>query len=494
MSLARNATASIAQVVVSSLAMLLNYRLMMHYLSIQEIGLWALVMGSTTVARLSEFGLGGGVMRFVAGDLARGERDSAARSIGMAVVVLSIVGTCFALLLRPFLHSYLVHATPATLHHTVEHLLPAALAVVVLGTVANVFTNALDGCQRMDVRSGLQSLGNLVQLGVTWWVLPRYGADGLGWPQIAQSLILLLLAAPIAVRLIGAQITAYAGFDAKRLEALFTYGGGLQVIGIAQMMFEPIIKVLLNHFGGIASTGYFDMANKILLQFRSLLVAGYNAIVPHVAARSATGVYDKQEIAATYRHSLGLLLLVLLPYGAVAAAGIPLALAIWKGSFDPVFVQVTLAMNVGWLLNSLNPPAYLIYVALGRLRWNMISQLATGVFMVAAGPIAGHFWGGPGVLACAIIALALGSLVVVQVFHRDFGIVWVDFITPARLTCVGLAVLAMALSWRMTLGSRPGWPVLTALPLGTAVLAMGAAWFDPMRAEVMGRIAKLARR
>jgi O-antigen/teichoic acid export membrane protein len=183
MSLARNATASIGQVVIASLSMLLIYRLMMHWLSIQEIGLWALVMGSTTVARLSEFGLGGGVMRFVAGDLARGQRDSAARSIGMAAIILAIVGTAFAFALRPWLHAYLVHATPAALHHTVESLLPAALGVVVLGTLSNVFTNALDGCQRMDIRAGIQCIGNLVQLGVTWWVLPRYGADGLAGPR-----------------------------------------------------------------------------------------------------------------------------------------------------------------------------------------------------------------------------------------------------------------------------------------------------------------------
>jgi O-antigen/teichoic acid export membrane protein len=263
---------------------------------------------------------------------------------------------------------------------------------------------------------------------------------------------------------------AYFSFDRVRLKALFTYGGGLQVIGIAQMLFEPIIKVLLNHFGGIALTGYFDMANKILLQFRSLLVAGYNAIVPHVAARSAGGDYDR-EVAATYRHSLGLLLFVLLPYGVVAAAGIPLALTVWKGTFDPTFVQVTLAMHIGWLLNSLNPPSYLIYVALGRLRWNMVSQLATGLFMVTAGPLIGHFFGGPGVLACAMAALALGSIVVIVVFHHEFAIRLADFIKPARVVALGLTAAAMAASWHLTTGGRPGLPVLLALPVVAGALA-----------------------
>jgi O-antigen/teichoic acid export membrane protein len=486
---ARNALFSVGQVVFSAGALVGTYWLMMRTLSIEEIGLWSLVVGSTLVARLSELGLGAGVMRFVAGDLAAGRADRAAQTIGSAALaVLALVGL-LALALQPVLITYLHRMTPLHLHRAVDALLPAALIGVVLGAVANVFTSVLDGAQRMDLRAGIQVGGSLVQLALTAVILPRLGVAGLGWVQVGQAGFTLLLGGAAALRLIGQPLRSYRGIDRLRLRELLTYGSGLQVSAIAQLLFEPLLKVLLAIFSGLALTGYFDMANRIFVQFRSLIVAAYGALVPHIAARSGGGAIDPAEIRSIYHEAFNLLLFAMLPYFAVVAAGLPLALVLWKGQFDATFLQVALIQLAAWTLNLVTLPAYLLYVGLGRLRWTMLSHIAIGTIMLVAGSAAGALFGGIGVLAAGGIALVAGSLLPLAAFHRDFAITGEPGVARPWLRGAVLLGAALAASTAVSLSpSMQHGGVLLALPAVFAILALGIAWIDPLRGTVAKQV------
>lgn len=482
--LARNAAASMIQTVVSVLSMLLTYHFMMRWLTITQIGLWSLVIGSVTITRLSDFGLGGSVMRFVAIDLARGERKLAAKSIGMALTMNLLAVSAVVLIARPFILSYLLHLTPPETHDTVRALMQAAVIAVILTPLSDVLCSSLDGCQRMDIRAGIQTLGGLTQFVATLIILPRLGADGLGLAQIAQALVQILCAGIATYVQIGCRLRAYAAFEKSRLREMFSYGGGMQLNGFVQMLFEPLVKILLTSYSSVAMAGYFDMATKVLLQFRSLIVAGYRALVPHVAARMASDSQDKTAVLDTYRQAVGPLMFVMLPYYAVTAAVLPLALTLWKGHYDVTFLSMAMAMNVGFLINTINPPSYLIFVALGRLRWVIGSHLLTGLIVALAGPLLGHFAGAAGIMAAAVFGLSLGSILVVAMFHHEFHYRWA-WLLPLRRVPSALLVVA-AISASAILAMQTGTPslaVMITLPVMTGLLALGAAWIDPVRKE-----------
>ncbi|MFM5884199.1 MAG: lipopolysaccharide biosynthesis protein [Novosphingobium sp.] len=492
---ARNALFSVGQVVFSALALLGTYWLMMRALSIDEIGLWSLVVGSTLVARLSELGLGAGVLRFVAGDLARHDADKAAQTVGMAALGVGVLVGALALALQPALAGYLHRVTPPHLRAAVDMLLPAALLGVVLGAVANVFTSALDGAQRMDLRAAIQVGGSLVQLGLTGLILPRLGVGGLGWVQVGQAGFLLVLTALATVRLIGRPLRAYGGIDRVRLRELLTYGGSLQISALAQLLFEPLLKLLLATFSGLALTGYFDMANRIVVQFRSLVVAAYGALVPHVAAQTGDGAIDPAQVRAIYHEAVALLLFALLPYFAVVAAGLPLALVLWKGHFDATFLQVALFQFAAWTLNLFALPAYLLYVGMGRLRWTMLSHVAIGLIMLVAGSLGGALLGGGGVIAAGGLALVAGSGLVLIAFRREFGVERALQARPPWLPGAVLVGAALSASVLVSVTMlAPRWPVLLGLPAVTAVLAAIVAWSDPMRQTALAQVRTLRRR
>ena len=480
---ARNAAFSVTQVLLSAAALILTYRILMQSLQIEEIGLWSLIVGSAAVARLSEMGLGAGVLRFVAGDHGAGRLDRAARTVGMACIGAAAMVGVLALIVQPLLLHYLLRWTPEPLHYAVQALLPAALCSVVLTTIAGVFLNAIDGCQRMDIRAKLQVGSSLVQLGMTALLLPRLGLAGLGWVQLAQAGLLLIGAAICLMVLMRQPLRSYFGFEGPRLKELFLYGGGLQISGIAQLLFEPLVKVLLTAYSGLALTGYFDMANRIVLQFRSVIVAAYMAVVPHVAARgSDLSIDQSREI---YRESSNLLLFVLLPYFACIAAGMPLALVLWKGQYDALFLAVAMLQLGAWWLNSLGVPSYLLNVGLGRLRWNILSHVAIGMITLTLGLLLGELFGGWGVLVAGAIALAAGSLVVPVAFHREFRQPLLELMPRRNLPALLLFLIAMAGATAIAeLGRSPGWVILISFPAAVSLIAMVLMWSDPLRKQL----------
>jgi O-antigen/teichoic acid export membrane protein len=461
----------------------------MRSLPIAEIGLWSLVVGTTLVARLSELGLGAGVLRFVAGDLAAGRPREAARTIGMALVAVTVLVGALALLLQPVLHGYLLQLTPAALHPAVAVLLPAALIGVVLSTTGNVVLAAIDGSQRMDLRACLQIGSSLIQLGMTWYVLPRSGVMGLGLVQVVQAGSLLAAGLITMAWLLRRPLSEYIGFERARFRELLIYGGGLQVTAIAQLLFEPLLKVLLTSYSGLALTGYFDMANRIVMQFRSVIAAAYNALVPHVAALSGSGGIEPERLRAIYREACALLLFVLLPYFACLAAGLPLALTLWKGQFDPVFLAVALLQCAAWLVNLLSLPSYLLNVGMGQLRWNIAAHVAMGLATVTLGPVLGSQLGGSAVLVLGALALAAGSLLTPLAFHRSHGLRLSDLLTPRHLPASALVLAAFAAAIALVLAdTAPGWTVLIGLPAAAAAAALALGWFDPLRDRVLVRL------
>ncbi len=470
--LAKNALFSVAQVVFSALVLFEFYRLLTRHLGVEEIGLWSLVMASTAVARLSEFGLGGGVVKFVAGDIGTGEHRLAARTVAMAVfMVLPIVGVaCIAL--YPVIESALVHAVPESAMPAARALLPYALAALVAATIGNVFLGALDGCQRSDLRAVVQVGAALVQLGAAYVLVPTHGLVGLGPVQLIQAGCLLLGALVLTVIQLRQPISAWFGWDRKRMRELIRYGGGIQVAAIGQLLFEPTTKALLTMFGGLALTGYYEMANRMMLQFRAVIVSAYNTLVPYVAGRMGQTPTDAGEIRRIYLGAYRLLVVLAAPYYGLIGAALPILLTLWLGRFEPQFLAVAVLCWLGWMFNTMVGPAYFLYLAIGRLRWTIWTQVAIGSLNVVLAVIGGWLWGGFGVLAGTTLALAAGSYVVVVAFHMEYRVAARELLPRQSAALVMVCLFGMALVYGLAYSWRDTEDWMVVLASGVLLLAV----------------------
>lgn len=485
--LVRNAGASVLQVLLTAALVFITYRLLLQYLPMEQIGLWALIVGSLAVAKLAEFGLGSGIMRFVAGDMAVGDAEKAAVTISMAVVCSIGLVVCVGLIAYPLILPLVLDVAPSGLEDSAGTLFFTASLAVAIGTPSSIFLGAIDGCQRMDIRAGIQVAGNCVQLLLTAILLPKGGLSALGYVQMAQAGFLLIVGLGFTVFLIGARFRAYWGFDKERFREVVTYGGGLQLSAIAQMFFEPLAKVLLTALGGLALTGYFDVANRLILQCRGIIIAAYTAVVPYVAARASSTEMSDGDISGIYEKSFGLLLFGLLPYFAVIIAALPLILTLWAGRFDAMLLAVALIQAFGWMINSLNAPAYYMFVALGSVRPLILSHLTIGVVTLVLGSAFGWLFGGFGVLAGVNAALIVGSVQLLLMFHRSFSVplsaVWSSAVLPPFVLMAGAVAFGVVVALGNG-GDSPGWGTLFVPPLVVGSIGLVLAAFSNTGREV----------
>lgn len=490
--LSRNAFAAMAQVVVSAAVLFVFYRFLIRQLGPEEIGVWSLVVASTAVARLGEFGLGGGVTRFVAGDLGAGDGERAPGTIGMCVVAIGAIVGVGCLALQPMLHAGLGQMiADARLLEAARGLLPWTLAALWFGSVSQVFLSALDGCQRSELKATIIVAAAIGQLGAAYMIVPTQGLKGLGPVQLVQAGLTTVFAIGFLVATLRYPIGTWFAWDRARFVEVVRYGGGVQLGALGQLLFEPTVKAMLSVFGGLGLTGYYEMANRAVTQFRAIIVAAYQMLVPYLSHRAGNRELDPTQIAGVYSMAQTLLFMLAIPYFAFLAAMLPLILTLWLGRFDANFVRIGLLCVAGWALNTLNTPAYMFYLAIGRLRWTIWTQIMIGILNVTLAGTGGWLFGGFGVVVGAMIALAIGSMVVTLAFHTEFDVSWREFVPPASAPLVAMSIIGATVLIAVQLHAGVPMHPSAEIVVAFAALALGSAvlvWRHPAIVEITRRL------
>ena len=188
------------------------------------------------------------------------------------------------------------------------------------------------------------------------------------------------------------------------------YGTHFQIISISRMMYDPITKGLIAHFGGLSLLGFYEMASRLVLQVRSLIVAANQALVPTLA-----GLHEREpsRLDQVYATSVRLVFFVDVPLFTALAISSPVVSSVWIGYIEPTFVYATCLLSVGWAINTLSGPAYFASLGTGDLRRNTLSHIAIGILNFACGFVLGTLGGGKGVIMGWVIALIVGSAILI---------------------------------------------------------------------------------
>lgn len=443
--LPRNSIASVGQVVLTTLLLLVLYRVLVRTIGAEGVGIWSLVLAGTAISRLAEFGFTGAVVKFVAGALAAGDREAAAANVWLAAAVVAVflgvgmivVFACFDLVIA------LAIDHPAA-QESARALLPIAIASLWLSGIAAVFLSGIDGCQRMDVRSVIVTLGTAANVGLALMLVDARGLQGVAIAHLAQSCLVLVVAALMLGRLLPLLQVRARWWSRKRFRAFFSYGINIQIASIAMLLFEPTTKVLLGRYGDLSVVGYYEMANGVISRARALLVAAYQALVPTVAGMAAQ---DSPAVVSLYQRSLALLMLLIPPGYALLAISVSALSIVLLGRQDMQFLVTAWIACAGWAVNTIAVPAYFCNMGTGHLRWNTISHIVMGLANLMLSATLGAFFGWQGVIFGSMTALCLGSLPIVVTFHRRYRISLVEIVPKGhRLLLVMSTIAATALT------------------------------------------------
>ncbi|HTV58540.1 MAG TPA: lipopolysaccharide biosynthesis protein [Verrucomicrobiae bacterium] len=481
-----NALTTFAQVIGSAAVLFFLYRFLIRSIGVERLGIWSLVLATTSIVTLANQGFSTGIVKFVAKYAAR--NDSARVSLLVETALLSMAAAvgAISLLLYPAGSWALRMILPAARFPEALAILPFALAALWLNLCASVLQAGLAGHERITHRNSLVLGASAVYLALALLLVPSRGLLGLAQAQLFTATLSFAVAWILLRRRIPRLPLVPHRWNAPLFREMFSYSLQFQLITAGQAAREPLTKALLAKFGGLVMTGLYDMAMRWVITFRELIVQANQVLVPTVAGLQER---DPQTIPRVYRDSYRVVFYLSIPLFAFLVVMAPVVSRIWLGRCDSVFISFVALLAAGWLVNILCNPAYVVDLATGELRWVGAGCLLTLSMNAVLGYFGGKYLGGFAIVAAASGSLILGYLVILISYHRahrvSFSCLWPADSSPLVVAgALGAAVFLPFFhsSWASSLFSAPtASGILSALFL----MVLFPMWAHPMRKRLL---------
>jgi O-antigen/teichoic acid export membrane protein len=202
---------------------------------------------------------------------------------------------------------------------------------------------------------------------------------------------------------------------------------------------------------------------------------------------------DADGIPRIYRESYRLIFFLSVPTFSALVVFSPMVSRLWLGHYEPIFVQFVALLALGWLVNVLSNPAYVVDLGTGSLKWVSIGCAVTVILNPALGYLAGRSLGGIAVVAVSVFSLAVGYAVILMAYHLENHVTCRDLL-PAHssgilfTSVVGVAIF-LPYFCREDKSTNGFSGVHGFIVIAAAVIMIVPMWRHPMRKRLVGWIA-----
>jgi O-antigen/teichoic acid export membrane protein len=394
------------------------YRYLLKHLGVELLGVWSVVMATSSVANLANFGMSTSVVRFVALYVKSGDTAKINKLIFTAVIFVLALFVALSLLIVPFAQILLAKVVDAEHVAIALRILPYSIICLILNSVGGVYASVLDGMQKNYLRSLIYTFSSIVLLVATYLLTNRYGLQGVVFAQLAQSVFAIL-----GCLLLVINLTSYNPFkwqwSKSIFKEIFAYGLKFQFISLAAMFNEPITKILMAKFGGLQFTGYYEMANRLIMQLRGVVINANQSLIPLMVKSDHQETETENSNEKIYKLSFLCvsLISIVLMFLPVYVSGI--ISGVWIGHYESIFDLILFITAVSMYINLLCGPAYFAMLSEGNLNSIMISQIVIALVNVMVGYGLGMVYGGMGVVSGWLIAVVLGTSYLIFQYARQ---------------------------------------------------------------------------
>ncbi|HEY0703645.1 MAG TPA: oligosaccharide flippase family protein, partial [Candidatus Acidoferrales bacterium] len=277
-------------------------------------------------------------------------------------------------------------------------------------------------------------------------------------------------------------------WDRKLFREMCGYGAHFQFVTFSQALREPVTKTLLAKFGGLAMTGFYDMASRWVFTFRELIVQANLVLVPTISSLKES---DAAAIPRIYRESYRLIFFLAVPTFSALVIFSPTVSRLWLGRYEPVFVQFVALLALGWLVNILSNPAYVVDLGTGALRWVSIGCAVTVILNPAVGFLVGRAFGGIAVVMVSVLSLATGYAIVLIAYHRENHVSFRELLPGDSFGILFASALGVMIFLPYFCSEHSGTYGLGRIIgfMAMALVMVLPMWRHPMRKRLVGWIA-----
>lgn len=484
----KNALYSITQVIIASLSIFISYKYLITTLGAEKLGVWSLLLASVSILNIGNLGLSSTVVKYIAKYLVTNDSNKISKIIETSIVTVfsvAILLLSLVFLLSKLLLQLIVPAKYLVLALT---LLPFSLINLVIILIMGIILSSLDGAQKFYIRNLILISSAILFLFLVFLLVPLFDLLGVVYAQIAQSLFTLIIGWLLLRREFPYLPLIPYHWNKEVFNEIIHYSLNLQLISIFQLLYEPVTKSMLTLFGGLSFVGYYEMANRMVLKFRELIVSIFQVLVPVYA----TNIEDSAgNIKDLYIKSLNYLFFLTVPFFAFLIMVLPFISKIWLGRFEIIFYTFSLLLFIAWFINMLNVPAYFAFLGIGNLKWNIISHFIIGVFNLFLCYLFGKTIGGIGVIIGWTISLALGSVIISIMFNKIQKIRLHEIISKENkiLFIINLLAVIILVCIRLLIANSTTYLLLNGILIFLFVLVSTYfVWNNPIRMNLFNSV------
>lgn len=408
------------------------------------VGLWVLVNSLLGFSRAADF-WSRGLASFVGearGHDRRGEAVAFVRTAVLTGVVgYAVLGIVGGVAIFAFA-GLLVEPEQAKL---VREIVPLVSLTFWLLAVAGTYFGAFLAFGRPMLKAIHTVGGALVFLMLSVLLAPAYGLHGILIAQAVQAA--LTLASCFIIFHVTIAGRSRVWWQRDQFGKLVTFGSKMILVGSMQLAIEPVIRVLVSHFGGLGAVAAVELASRLIGMVRGVITALGQILVPEFARLAAVG---KTELAALSRDVSRLYLIASLSAFSLLASAAPALEELVLGRSGTGFVAFVWILSVGWFANTITSPAHFLLLSQRRVKPLLWCHFLMTAGAVAFGGVGGWLAGVNGAMAGAAVALTAASVYLLMVTDDNAIAALLSLIKsePVRLLPIVCAISAITVSER----------------------------------------------
>ncbi len=415
-----NASSTVAQVIITSCLYFLLYKLLLNKVGASMLGVWSLIVTTSSIANLANFGITSGLVKFVAEysvDKLKEKRHL--QQLVFTSFATLIVFYSFIIILITILANYILKVIiPSEYFSIGKELLPYSLFCLFVNGCGGVFVSVLEGFQKNYLRNFIYSIGSVLFFLVSWLLIDKFKLKGVVFGQVIQSLFVLICCLISCLKLVGYNLFNSWKWNGQIFKSIFNYGIKFQFISISQMLCEPITKTLLGRFGGMQIVGFYEMASRLVWQLRSLIVNANQIVVPLIASASVSK-NNKSAVNEIYKKSLSIVQIVSIPIFTLLILFANVISFLWIGHIEPAFIMSIYLLSASTFANILSGPSYFGCLAEGKLNFLLGVHIFIAVTNVILSFILGNCIVIYGVIWSWSLTLILGSIGIIYLYSKS---------------------------------------------------------------------------
>lgn len=414
----RNAVFNIAGYAVSVAYVFFLIPVVVHYVGVEQFGLWSLMIALTGYVGLADFGLNTSFVKYIAEYVSLGDYERVNAVVRHGVLFYGVLSLLFLVIgWFLFVPVFDLLRIPPEQYDLATVTFFLALAGYGVTSMTSVFVSVLSGIQRTDIYNMLAAIVMVVRFSAIMVALLL--GKGLPGLMVADLLVTLASVAPLwmVTRKCVPQLSLRSlRYDHLMMKRLFRFGSQLQISRVAELVQVQFDKFLLTRFVGLAAVSLYDFGSRPLGRLRALPLSAISSLVPAVSALDAE--HNPARILAGLLRATRYLIVIGMPLFVFFICFARDIIRVWLGDgFDQAATTMQV-LSIPYFLSVIVGVLALVSQGMGEPKFQMQAMVVQASLNILLSTILVMWLGYYGAVLGTTIAGVAGSLLFLHLYGR----------------------------------------------------------------------------